>query len=112
MMMYQFPYTTIIDEPPARLPPPSQLISNAIELFEASSRSGVQPFEQLQLLSDSRRLWLLIADVLPRAPQEPKTQRARFLADVQRVLQEVERRRFEPSARFAAGLETRPGPLS
>jgi flagellar biosynthesis regulator FlaF len=105
-MMYEFPYSAIFDDRPVPLPSRSRLISNAIELFEASSRPCFQPFEQLQLLSDFRRLWLLIANDLYRASGGlPKTQQARFLADVQSVLQEIERRRFEPALQSVARPE-------
>ena len=111
--MYEFPYSSIFEEPPASVPSRSRLISNAIELFEAAGRSSFQPSEQLQLLSDFRRLWLLIADDLHRASKEPpKAQQAEFLADMYRVLQEIERRRFETPARSAARPEIRPEPLS
>jgi flagellar biosynthesis regulator FlaF len=113
MMMYEFRYTAIFEEPPAPLPSRSRLISNAIELLEASSRPAFQPFEQLQLLSDSRRLWRLIADGVRRAPKElPKTQQARFLADVLSVLQEIERRRFNPPVQSAARPAIPPEPRS
>jgi hypothetical protein len=93
--MYEFPYSAIFKDPPAHVPSRSRLISNAIELFEASGSSAFQPFERLQLLSDSCRLWLLIADA---SNELPKTQQAEFLADVHSILQEIERRRFKPAA--------------
>jgi flagellar biosynthesis regulator FlaF len=111
--MYEFPYTAIFEDPPASLPFRSRLISNAIELFEASGRPAFQPFEQLQLLSDSRRLWLLIVDGRHRASSElRKTQQAGFLADVRSILQEIERRRFEPSVQSAARPGIAPEPFS
>jgi flagellar biosynthesis regulator FlaF len=104
--MYQFPYSANFEEPRAPVPSRSRLISNAIELFGASGRSSLQPFEQRQLLSDFRRLWLLIADDLHRASKElPTAQQAEFLGDMNCVLQEIERRRFKPSARSAARPE-------
>jgi flagellar biosynthesis regulator FlaF len=112
MIMYQFPYSAIFEEPPASAPCRSRLISNAIELFEASGRSSFQPFEQLQLLSDFRRLWLLIADDVERSSEEPPgVEKARFPAAVQSVLQEIERRRFNTSAGSAAMPQMRPEPL-
>ena len=102
--MYEFPYSAIFEEAPAPVPCRSRLISNAIELFGAAGRSSFQPFEQLQLLSDFRRLWLLIEDDLDHAFEE----RPGFPAAAQSVLQEIERRRFKPHARSAA----RPEPLS
>jgi flagellar biosynthesis regulator FlaF len=110
--MYQFPYSTIFEEPPAPAPSRSRLISNAIELFGASGRASFQPFEQRQLLSDFRRLWLSIADDLHRSSKElPKVQQARFLAGMRNVMQEIERRRFKAPARPAARSETRAEPL-
>jgi flagellar biosynthesis regulator FlaF len=106
--MYQFPYSTIFDEPPAPVPSRSRLISNAIELFGASGRASFRPFEQRQLLSDFRRLWLSIADDLQRSSKElPKAQQAQFLTDTQSVLQEIERRRFKTPAGSAARSKTR-----
>ncbi len=111
--MYQFPYSTIFEDSRAPLPSRSRLISNAIELFEASGRSSLQAFERLQLLSDSRRLWLLIAGNLARAGNEPsRTQQAGFLAAVHGVLQEIERRRFKTSTGSLARPETRQELLS
>jgi flagellar biosynthesis regulator FlaF len=111
--MYEFLYSSIFEEPPAPVPSRSRLISNAIELFGAAGRPTLRPFERIQLLSDFRRLWLLIADDLSRASKDlPKAQQAGFLADVHRVLQEIERRRFKTPARSTARLEMRPEPLS
>jgi flagellar biosynthesis regulator FlaF len=113
MIMYQFSYSAIFEESRARVPPSSCLISNAIELFGASSRSSFQPFERLQLLSDFRRLWLLIADDLHRAARElPEAQRSGFPADVHSVLKEIERRRFNTSPRANATPEIWPERLS
>jgi flagellar biosynthesis regulator FlaF len=98
--MYEFPYSSIFEEPPARMPSRSRLISNAIELFEAAGCSSLQPFEQLQLLSDFRRLWLLIGDDVFETPRKG------FPAAIQSVLQEIERRRFK-MARPAAKPEIR-----
>ena len=101
-MMYEFPYSAILEEPNDPAPSRSRLVSNAAELFEASARSTFQPFEQLQLLSDFRRYWLLIEKVL----------QAELPVDVHGILEEVERRRFELSALSAAGPETWPEALS
>jgi flagellar biosynthesis regulator FlaF len=98
--MYQFSYSTNFEEPSAPLPSRSRLISDAIELFEASGRPSFQPFEQLQLLSDFRRLWLSIAEDLHRASGDlPKAEQAGLLADMHCVLQEIERRRLKTQAR-------------
>src|SRR5262249_30340662 len=86
--MYEFSYASIFEEPPARVPSRSRLISNAIELLDAAGRPSFQPFEQLQLLSDFRRLWLLIADDVFA------TQQTGFPTAIPNVLQEIERRRF------------------
>jgi flagellar biosynthesis regulator FlaF len=111
--MYQFSYSTIFEEPPAPAPSRNRLISNAIELFAASGRSSCQPFEQRQLLSDCRRVWLLIVDDLQRASQElTKAQQVEFLTDMQSVLQEIERRRFKTPARSAPKPGLSRAPLS
>jgi flagellar biosynthesis regulator FlaF len=103
--MYEFSYSSIFEEPPARVPSRSRLISNAIELFDAAGRPSFQPFEQRQLLSDFRSLWLLIADDVFAAQQSG------FAAAMQNVLQEIERRRFA-APRSAAQPEMRLEPLS
>jgi flagellar biosynthesis regulator FlaF len=111
--MYQFSYSKIFEEPPAPPPSRSRLISNAIELLGESGRSTFQPFEQRQLLSDFRRVWLLFADDLQRASQGlPKAHQARFLADMQSILHEVERRRFMTPARSAPKAGQSLEPLS
>ena len=109
--MYEFPYSATFEEAPAALPCGSRLISNAIELFGASAHSRFQPSEQLQLLSDFRRLWLLIADDFGRASGElAGMAQAGFPAAVQSVLQEIEHRRFKTSARSAARAQIQPEP--
>jgi flagellar biosynthesis regulator FlaF len=111
--MYQFPYSKIFEEPAAPVPSRNRLISNAIELFTASGQPAFQPFERLQLLSDFRRVWLVITDDLrPTAGELPKAQQAGFLADMDSVLQEIERRRFKTHAQSAAKPGIAPEPLS
>jgi hypothetical protein len=111
-MMYEFPYSPNFEDPPAPKPARSCLMSNAIELFEASASSIFQPFEQRQLLSDFRRHWLLIADDLSRVSRGlPNTEQAGFLADVHSVLKEIERRRFKPHPRFEPRAQSRPEQL-
>jgi flagellar biosynthesis regulator FlaF len=113
MIMYQFPYSSIFEEPSAPTPSRNCLISNAIELFEASGGSSFQPFERLQLLSDFRRLWLAIADDLHHASEElPEAHKIRFPAAMHSVLQEIERRRFRSPALAAAEQQMRPERLS
>ncbi len=95
--MYQFAYSAICEELPARSTPPCHYrkLSDAIELIEAADKARASSPEQLQLLSDFRRLWLAIANDLLRAGLELSSEsQANVLSAANGVLAEIERRRF------------------
>ncbi len=95
--MYQFAYSAVCEELPApsRLPLQSQKLPNAIELIEAADRARPASHVRLQLLSDFRRLWLSIANDLISAGKDlPPESRANMHKAANRVLEEIERRRF------------------
>ncbi len=99
--MYQFAYSAICEElpAPASLPLQSHRLPAAIELIEAADKAHPASHVQLQLLSDFRRLWLSIANDLIRNGQDltPES-RANVHKDATRVLEEIERRRFNPGS--------------
>jgi flagellar biosynthesis regulator FlaF len=96
--MYQFAYSAICEE----LPAPAGLSSHyhklpdAVELIEAADRARPASHEQLQILSDFRRLWLVIANDLIRACHKlPAESQTNVLSAANGVLEEIERRRFK-----------------
>ncbi len=97
--MYQFAYSAICEElpAPASLPSHCHSLPDAIELIDAADRARPASYEQLQVLSDFRRLWLAIANgLLLRASHElPPESRADMLSAAKSVLEEIERRRFK-----------------
>lgn len=97
--MYQFAYSAICEElpAPASLPSHRHTLPDAIELIEAADRARPASYEQLQVLSDFRRLWLGIANgLLLRAGHElPAESQAAILSAAKDVLEEIERRRFK-----------------
>ena len=98
--MYQFAYSAICQELPASagLTPVFETLPDAIELIEAADRARPASHEQLQLLSEFRRLWLAISTDLIRASQDlPKGPQAEMLSAARGVLEEIERRRFKQS---------------
>ncbi len=111
--MYQFAYSAICEELPAPLSAAlqSQRLPDAIELIEAADKARPASHVQLQLLSDFRRLWLSIANDLiqDRHGLSPET-RANVHRDANRILEEIERRRFSPgsaaSVRPSASAQT------
>ncbi|MGO8952533.1 MAG: flagellar biosynthesis regulator FlaF [Rhodomicrobium sp.] len=103
--MYQFAYSAICEELPAPASPPSHyhMLPDAVELLEAADRARPASHEQLQLLSDFRRLWLAIANDLIHACHElPAESQTSMLSAANGVLEEIERRRFK-GARAARG---------
>lgn len=96
--MYQFAYSAICEELPAavNLPATLETLPDAIELIEAADKARPASHEQLQLLSEFRRLWLAIATDLMRASQDlPADSQANMLSATHGVLEEIERRRFK-----------------
>ena len=98
--MYQFAYSAICEElpAPATLPSICYKLPDAIELIEAADRARPASHEQLQLLSDFRRLWLAIAHDLTRAHELSGETRANMLSAAHGVLEEIECRRFKKAA--------------
>ncbi len=95
--MYQFAYSAICEElpAPASAPVQSQKLPYAIELIEAADKARPASHEQLQLLSEFRRLWLSIANDLIGAGEDlPAESRASVHKAANCVLAEIERRRF------------------
>ncbi|MFY9640225.1 MAG: hypothetical protein WCD20_21115 [Rhodomicrobium sp.] len=95
--MYQFAYSAICEElpAPAALPPHCHL-PDAIELIGALDRTRSASVEQLQALSDLRKLWLAIAnDLLLNGGHELSELKADILAAAKDLLVEIERRRFK-----------------
>jgi flagellar biosynthesis regulator FlaF len=98
--MYQFAYSAICQELPATAGPASsyETLPDAIELIEAAGKARPASHEQLQLLSEFRRLWLAISTDLIRASQDlPGVSQADMLSAAHGVLEEIERRRFKQS---------------
>ncbi len=96
--MYQFAYSAICEELPASAgsSPRHHKLPDAVELIEAADRARPASHEQLQLLSDFRRLWLAIANDLICACHElPAESQANVLSAANGVLEEIERRRFK-----------------
>ncbi len=96
--MYQFAYSAICEELPAPSTLPCQFnkLSDAIELIDAADKARASSAEQLQLLSDFRRLWLAISNDLLRAGLELSADsQANVLLAANGVLEEIERRRFK-----------------
>ena len=92
--MYQFAYSEICEELPSENVPKARRLSDAIELIEAVQAAPPRSHEWLGVLSDFRKLWLMIVEDLPpghhdAAGAHPHIRR---LADC--VLQEIEHCRF------------------
>jgi flagellar biosynthesis regulator FlaF len=111
--MYQFAYSAICEELPgaSSARSQSQRLPDAIELIEAAERVRSASHVQLQLLSDFRRLWLSIAnDLIHDGQNLPPESRANVRRDANRILEEIERRRFSGEAaaraRPNAGAQT------
>lgn len=86
--MYQFAYSEICEELPSQNVPKTRRLSDAIELIEAVQASPSRSHEWLGVLSDFRKLWLMIVEDLPAGNHDGAVR----LADG--VLQEIERCRF------------------
>ena len=97
--MYQFAYSAISEElpAPASLPSLCQSLPDAIELIEAADRARPASYEQLQLLSDFRTLWLGIARslLLPAGYDFQQGSQEDMASATKGVLEEIERRRFK-----------------
>ena len=96
--MYQFAYSAICEELPAPASRPSHYhkLPDAVELIEAADRASPASYEQLQLLSDFRRLWLAIAnDLVCSCHEFPAGSQTNMLSAANGVLEEIERLRFK-----------------
>ncbi len=100
--MYQFPYSEICEEPPLPATPKPRRLPDAIELIEAAERVPSSSHELLGVLSDFRRLWLLIVEDFPSCGHDAHGDaRLRILGLADCVLQEIERCRFDKNETMA-----------
>ncbi len=110
--MYQFTYSAICEDKPARALSRGRLVSDAIELFEAANSTSAAPHERLQLLSEFRRVWLSIAaDFYCTAADPSEMERSWFPMAADGVLEEIERSRFNTLTRRAVDRKTQLEPL-
>ncbi len=91
--MYQFAYSEICEELPSQNVPTTRRLSDAIELIEAV-QDAPSFHEWLGVLSDFRKLWLLIIEDLPLCSREAAEDQSQFSGIADSVLQEIERCRF------------------
>ncbi len=111
-MMYQFTYSAICEDKPARALSRGRLVSDAIELFEAANSNNAAPHERLQLLSEFRRVWLAIAsDFYCTAADPAGMGQSWFPMAADGVLEEIERRRFKTLTRREVDWKTQLEPL-
>ncbi len=95
--MYQFAYSEICEElPPQSIPQPRRL-SHALELIEAVQGVPSTSHELLGVLSDFRKLWLMIVDDVSAGVQDKVDEAKPVPALADGVLQEIERCRFHKS---------------
>jgi flagellar biosynthesis regulator FlaF len=96
--MYQFAYSAICEEFPAPSSTPSNYfrLPDAVELIEAAGKARPASAEQLQLLSDFRKLWLAVSNDLIRGGHglSPEVHTV-MLSATHSVLEEIERCRFK-----------------
>ena len=92
--MYQFAYSEICEELPSQEVPKMRRLSDAIELIEAVEAAPSRSHEWLGVLSDFRRLWLMIVEDLPSGEHEAADATPQVLRLAGSVLEEIERCRF------------------
>jgi len=99
--MYQFAYSEICEESPSNNVPKTRRLSDAIELIEAVQAAPSRSHEWHGVLSDFRKLWLMIVEDLPSGSHEAAAAQSHIprLADC--VLHEIERCRFRKSEMLA-----------
>ncbi len=93
--MYQFAYSEICEELPSQDVPTTRRLSDAIELIEAVQDAPSPSHEWLGVLSDFRKLWLMIVEDHPPSGRETTGDQISGIADS--VLREIERYRFHKS---------------
>ena len=93
--MYQFAYSEVCEELPSESIPKPRQLAEAIELIEAVQGAPSTSHELLGVLSDFRRLWLLIVEDIPSFTQDAAAvakPQIDGLSDG--ILREIERCRF------------------
>jgi flagellar biosynthesis regulator FlaF len=95
--MYQFPYSEIWEElPPRTVGPHARNLSDAIELINVPE--SAPSHQQQEVLSNFRRLWLLILEDVSRTSLDlPAHAQEKLLNIGNQVLNEIEQRRFRKS---------------
>ncbi len=100
--MYQFAYSEICEELPSQNVPKTRRLSDAIELIEAVQAAPSRPHEWLGVLSDFRKLWLMIVEDLPSGNQDAADAQPQIPPFADGVLQEIERCRFHKPEMLAS----------
>lgn len=99
--MYEFAYSEIYEDSPSQDVSQMRRLSDAIELIEAAQAASARSHEWHGVLSDFRRLWLMILEELPASSPEASGPYSHILRLADGVLQEIERRRFQKPQAFA-----------
>ena len=92
--MYQFAYSEICEELPSENVPKTRRLSDAIELIEAVQAAPSRTHEWLGVLSDFRKLWLMIMEDLPSGNNDVSDAQPQIQPFADSVLEEIERCRF------------------
>ena len=93
--MYQFAYSEICDELPSQSISKLHTLSDAMELIEAAQGVAPSSHEWFGVLSDFRRLWLMIVEELPACGHSAgASTHPGIVYLAYGVLQEIERCRF------------------
>ncbi len=98
--MYQFAYSEICEELPSQDVSKMRRLFDAIELIEAAQAAAPRSHEWLGVLSDFRRLWLMIVEDLPVCSHESGGEQPHIVRLADSVLQEIERCRFHKPGAF------------
>jgi flagellar biosynthesis regulator FlaF len=100
--MYQFAYSEICEELPSQNVPKTRRLSDAIEMIEAVQASPSRSHEWLGVLSDFRKLWLMIVEEdLPAGNHDEADVQPQILRLADGVLREIERCRFHKPENLA-----------
>ena len=101
--MYQFAYSEICEELPSQNVPKTRRLSDAIELIEAVEAAPSRSHEWLGVLSDFRKLWLMIVEEdLPSGNHDAAGVQPQTVQLADGILQEIERCRFHKSEMLAS----------
>ena len=92
--MYQFAYSEICEELPSENVPKTRRLSDAIELIEAVQAAPSRSHEWFGVLSDFRKLWLMIMEDIPLGNHDETGVQPQLRPFADSVLQEIERCRF------------------